>query len=72
MDQCGSSNLLVDNKLILIAGESLNRTGFNRWSPGQPDNAGNAEDCGSILTDGGLNDLPCSGKHAFICEQELW
>ena len=61
-----------------IADEPLISSGFYRWSsPNQPDNAfSNAtmpgEDCGSMNTNGGLNDLRCTREVPFICEQELW
>ena len=64
--------------LHFVADEPLSSSGFYRWSPpNQPDNhGGNAthpgEDCGSMHTNGGLNDLYCSAPAPFICEQELW
>jgi hypothetical protein len=63
--------------LHFVADEPLSSTGFNRWSPGQPDNyGGNAthpgEDCGSMHTNGGLNDMGCDLQFPFMCEQELW
>ena len=65
--------------LLFVADEPLTSSGFYRWAgPGQPDNAGGAndtlpgEDCGSMHTNGGLNDLHCNAKVPFICEQELW
>jgi hypothetical protein len=62
----------------VVADEPLSSSGFYRWaSAGQPDNAGGnatspGEDCGSIHSNGGLNDLTCTSKVPFICEQELW
>ena len=64
--------------LNFVADEPLSSTGFYRWAgPNQPDNAGGnatlpGEDCGSMHTNGGLNDLHCSAQVPFICEQELW
>ena len=61
-----------------VADEPLNSTGFYRWSgPDLPDNSGGSatnpgEDCGTMHTNGGLNDIACNGKYPFICEQELW
>jgi len=37
------------------------------WSPGQPDNAGNNEDCAHIRNPKELNDLPCSRLTPFAC-----
>jgi len=64
--------------LRFVADEPLGSTGFYKWShTSLPDNyGGNAtypgEDCGSMHTNGGLNDVPCSSQIPFICEQELW
>ena len=64
--------------LHFVADEPLSSTGFSRWyQPSQPDNLrGTAnhpgEDCGSMHTNGGLNDMFCDSLHPFICEQELW
>ena len=61
-----------------VADKPLSSTGFYRWAdPRQPDNdRGSAtnpgEDCGSMHTNGGLNDWLCGGPLPFICEQELW
>jgi hypothetical protein len=66
------------NVLHFVADEPLSSTGFYRWSSSnQPDNAGGnatnpGEDCGSMHTNGGLNDLTCTTPFPFICEQELW
>jgi hypothetical protein len=54
-------------------GKPLGSTGFTRWSSsGQPDNAGGKENCGSIHRNGGMNDIPCPLKLAFICEHNPW
>ena len=64
--------------LRFVADEPLSSSGFYCWShPNQPDNyGGNAthpgEYCGSMHTNGGLNDLHCTAQFPFICEQELW
>ena len=63
--------------LHVVTDEPLSSSGFYRWSQNQPDNAGGSatlpgEDCGSIYPNGGLNDLICTEKVPFICEQELW
>jgi hypothetical protein len=63
--------------LHVVTDEPLSSTGFYRWYPGQPNNAGGSatlpgEDCGAMHTNGGLNDYGCNVKVPFICEQELW
>jgi hypothetical protein len=75
------SNALYKPRITMlhfVADEPLSSTGFNRWAQNfQPDNAGGnatqpGEDCGSMHTNGGLNDLHCTAQVPFICEQELW
>ena len=65
--------------LLFVADEPLKSSGFYRWfDNAQPDNYGGAdyyrpgENCGSMHTNGGLNDLRCHAEVPFICEQELW
>ncbi|XP_023724386.1 hemolymph lipopolysaccharide-binding protein isoform X3 [Cryptotermes secundus] len=73
----GFHDLYNEGQYLTIFDEPLNSSGFYRWVVGQPDNWGGndrspGEDCGSIHTNGGLNDLTCTAKVPFICEQELW
>ena len=76
-----TSNGLYKPRIIMpnfVADKPLSSTGFYRWAASfQPDNyGGNAsypgEDCGSMHTNGGLNDYRCFAQVPFICEQELW
>ncbi|XP_021924721.1 hemolymph lipopolysaccharide-binding protein-like isoform X2 [Zootermopsis nevadensis] len=74
----GFHDLYTEGQYLTIFDEPLNSTGFYRWAgTNQPDNYGGnstypGEDCGSIHTNGGINDLACQAKVPFICEQELW
>nr|CAD7574781.1 unnamed protein product [Timema californicum] len=71
----GFHDMYTEGSYVTIYGDPLDKTGFTRWfHKGQPDNAGGVpgEDCGSVHRNGGLNDLTCTSKHAFICEQEMW
>ncbi|XP_063243019.1 hemolymph lipopolysaccharide-binding protein-like [Bacillus rossius redtenbacheri] len=71
----GFHDRYTEGSFVTIFGEPVSKTGFERWwARGQPDNAGAppGEDCGSVHRNGGLNDLPCDAKHAFVCEQEPW
>ncbi|XP_069696358.1 hemolymph lipopolysaccharide-binding protein-like [Periplaneta americana] len=67
----GFHDLYTEGLYLTIYDKPLSSTGFIRWAGHQPDDAGGNEDCGSIHRSGGLNDLVCDKKHAFICEQEL-
>ena len=64
--------------LHVVTDEPLSSSGFYRWvGPYEPNNGGGSdtlpgEDCGSMHTNGGLNDISCTSKVPFICEQELW
>jgi hypothetical protein len=74
----GFHDLYNEGQYLTVFDEPLSSSGFYRWaSSNQPDNAGGndtmpGEDCGSMHTNGGLNDLHCSARVPFICEQELW
>jgi len=76
-----TSNGLYKHRITIlhfVADEPLISTGFYRWAaPEEPDNFGAntthpGEDCGSMFTNGGLNDLYCNEQFPFLCEQELW
>ncbi|XP_058864084.1 C-type lectin domain family 4 member G-like isoform X3 [Acipenser ruthenus] len=40
------------------------------WNSGEPNNAGNNEDCGKV-TSSKLNDVPCNSEEHWICEMKL-
>lgn len=75
----GFHDLYNEGQYLTIFDEPLKSTGFYRWwASNQPDNfrgfdgALPGENCGSMHTNGGLNDLHCHFTQTFICEQELW
>lgn len=73
----GFHDLYIEGQYLTVFDEPLSSTGFYRWYPSQPNNAGGSatlpgEDCGAMHTNGGLNDYGCNVKVPFICEQELW
>lgn len=42
---------------------------FTSWNGGEPNNAGNGEDCATTTNGGGIwNDLACSTAQPFVCE----
>jgi len=66
--------MFVDNDLRYCEkytpGENCNK--LPQWAPGEPNNAGNGEDCAEISTGMGnkLNDLDCDRRYWFVCE--MW
>ena len=39
-----------------------------QWNPGEPNDAGNNEDCGEMYDSGLINDVSCTNTNSFICE----
>ncbi|CAH0721768.1 unnamed protein product, partial [Brenthis ino] len=44
---------------------------YNRWGPGEPNDAGGEEGCVILRRDGTLNDDNCERKYPFICKKTL-
>jgi len=47
---------------------SQERLSFTNWYDGEPNNAGNGEDCVEVSNFRKWNDLPCNEKRMFVCE----
>ncbi|XP_037295649.1 C-type lectin domain family 4 member M [Manduca sexta] len=55
-----------------IFNQTLEEAGYSQWSPNEPNNFDNKEDCGTLFkNDGNFNDVICSHPYAFICEKEV-
>nr|AQY54441.1 immulectin 5 [Hepialus xiaojinensis] len=68
----GFHDLFSEGSHVTILGTPLSQTGFAQWSPGQPDNAGQNENCGHMYRSGLLNDINCSSyKLIFFCERDI-
>nr|CAD7425410.1 unnamed protein product [Timema monikensis] len=73
----GVNDINVEGQYVTIFGQDMKSTGFSRWMSGKPNNGGNPKtvpghDCVTVYrTDGSMNDLPCTWKLGFFCEQEL-
>ncbi|CAG4910852.1 unnamed protein product [Colias eurytheme] len=44
---------------------------YDRWGPGEPNNAGGKESCVIMRRDGTLNDDQCSRSYPYICKKTL-
>ncbi|XP_044737458.1 hemolymph lipopolysaccharide-binding protein-like [Chrysoperla carnea] len=64
----GFHDYFKDREFVTIDGKSMESSGYMHWAPGQPDNAGGNEHCGTLRRSGGLNDFPCETPSPFICE----
>ncbi|KAH3713081.1 C-type lectin domain family 17, member A-like isoform X2 [Dreissena polymorpha] len=49
---------------------SLRHAEFTKWTPGEPDNWTNDENCAQLRPDGDWNDIPCSQLKNYICETD--
>jgi hypothetical protein len=45
--------------------------GYEIWDNNEPNDAGGNESCTSVKITGGLSDMQCDLKLAFMCEQEI-
>lgn len=63
---------IEDGNFYTIFALPISSTGFMRWaSPAEPNNLDNNENCGSVMRNGGLNDVPCDIDLPFICEYDI-
>ncbi|XP_012262890.2 hemolymph lipopolysaccharide-binding protein-like [Athalia rosae] len=56
------------NGFLTVDGRPLENSGYFLWQPTEPNNLYGGENCGSVGSDGLLNDIHCKKKFAFICE----
>lgn len=68
----GASDTATEGTWVWVSGDPLS---FKNWGDAQPDNAGGAENCMSLVTAeatrGKWNDLPCDATRAFICQDAM-
>jgi hypothetical protein len=55
---------------LLFSDKEINSYGYLNWGPGEPNNLGGIEYCGSITRLGAFNDSPCNVRTVFICEKD--
>ncbi|PSN38146.1 hypothetical protein C0J52_23786 [Blattella germanica] len=63
----GVHSLFQEGEFLTIFGEPLEKTGFAKWHPGQPDNYKGNEHC-VAFSKGALSDIHCNGNYYYICE----
>lgn len=67
----GIHDLFFEGDWVTVLGDSLHKYGYAKWSDrwgGQPDNGGLVQNCGTLLKDGGMDDVSCNAQFAFFCE----
>ncbi|KAL0811289.1 hypothetical protein ABMA28_009703 [Loxostege sticticalis] len=52
-----------------VHGQSLKEAGYDKFSPGEPNNATTGEFCGAVYRSAMFDDLWCENQYAFICEK---
>jgi len=61
----GFNDLATEGVFAWVAGSST----YTSWASGEPNDAGNNEDCAEVNRDSGLwNDKECSDIRSFVCE----
>ncbi|RVE52735.1 hypothetical protein evm_002608 [Chilo suppressalis] len=53
-----------------IEGQTLKEAGYDKFSPGEPNNSTTGEFCGAIYRSALFDDLWCENRYAFICEKD--
>ncbi|CAH2106810.1 unnamed protein product [Euphydryas editha] len=56
-------------EFLTIEGDTLLEAGYNKFSPGEPNNSTTGEFCGAVYRNGMYDDLWCENRYAFICEK---
>ena len=62
----------LDSLYLFVSGHiwsDFSPVTYTYWAPGEPNNAGNVEDCVEMYpNDGKWNDIRCDGKRNWICK----
>ncbi|XP_062975007.1 hepatic lectin-like [Elgaria multicarinata webbii] len=66
----GLSDKNVEGEWKWIDGTDY-RTTFKKWTRGEPNDAGEREDCAQIHAVGEWNDVGCNSKSFYVCEKPL-
>jgi hypothetical protein len=61
---------VLTSNFFVIVGETLDETGYSKFSTGEPNNATTGEYCGGVYRSGLLDDIWCENAYAFICEKD--
>ena len=67
----GVHDQFTEGDWVTLTGESLDATGYNRWTtvwPNLPDNDGGNQNCGALIAAGGMDDDYCTRKFSYFCE----
>lgn len=68
----GIHDLFAEGDWVTLTGESLEKSGYDRWTPaipGDPDNAGGNQNCAILLgKHGGMDDIACTHTYLYFCE----
>ncbi|XP_076618750.1 hemolymph lipopolysaccharide-binding protein-like isoform X1 [Colletes latitarsis] len=68
----GIHDLFEEGDWVTLTGESLEKSGYDRWTPAiptDPDNFGGNQNCAILLSKhGGMDDIGCGSSHAYFCE----
>ncbi|XP_054001318.1 hemolymph lipopolysaccharide-binding protein isoform X1 [Hylaeus anthracinus] len=68
----GIHDLFEEGEWVTVTGESLEKSGYDRWTPaipGDPDNAGGHQNCAILMGEhGGMDDIQCESLFFYFCE----
>ncbi|XP_044739759.1 uncharacterized protein LOC123301094 [Chrysoperla carnea] len=64
----GFHDLFEEGDFVTVDGKSIRDSGYVNWTPGRPGFNNPSCNCGMFSRDGGLIDMPCQYRNAYICE----
>ncbi|XP_076677817.1 hemolymph lipopolysaccharide-binding protein-like [Andrena cerasifolii] len=67
----GVHDLFEEGDWVTLTGETLEEAGYNVWEKNEPNNELNNENCGILVNEGGMNDIPCDRMLPFFCKINL-
>ncbi|XP_076666313.1 C-type mannose receptor 2-like [Andrena cerasifolii] len=64
----GTHDMFKQGHWVTLLGETVRAAGYDKWSPGEPNNANGNEHCGNFLDSDGMGDRSCDTNLYYFCK----